>query len=129
MHTNPNVDRVDRVTTEARVSVDLSGIPDVGRNSGITISPSRATLTYMLRGGFWRCHDVRVSGFRVLKPGKDGERRVSDKSQHTAEWHCYGRNDLAREGADRMWGELPAELRQVVEDMRPVGPLQLPPVA
>lgn len=129
MHTNPNVSRVNRATAEVKVNVDLSGVPDVGRSSEIIISPNCATLTYMLRSGFWRCHDVRVSGFRVLKPGKDGERRVSDKSQHTAEWHAYGSDDLAREGADRVWGELPAELRQIVEDMRPVGLVQLPPFA
>lgn len=67
--------------------------------------------------GWWVATAVTVSGFRVLKPGPDGARRLG-KDSHKAEWSDWG--------GDVQSGKkpLPDWLDKLISHMRPAGQVE-----
>lgn len=106
-----------------KVHIDIEGAPEIKvRFLGGYIVPNHLVITYRYEvtqneDGWteytWRCTDVSASGDKVLKPGPNGEQRLSDKIGHTTRW--YGR-DLE---------EPPEFIKQSIEFGRPSGRLDL----
>jgi hypothetical protein len=106
-----------------QVSIDIEGAPAVKvRFLSIHIVPRHLVIYYRYEvvqseDGWieytWRCTCVAATGDKVLKPGPNGEQRLSSKVGHTTDW--YGR-DLE---------ELPEFVQKWVEDARPSGRLDL----
>lgn len=124
---NPNLKAVRHSSAEVRVSAEVTGFPDVKQSGTITIAPDHLSLRYSYRDGRWVCNTATLSGSRVLKADKDGNRRVSNTGMsHKREWHTWGSADMAEKDAPGSWGPTPDELRTLVNDLRPTGTLGLP---
>lgn len=87
------------------------------------IQPYYAVLTYVYQvstdqAGWthhtWRCRNAELTGYRVLKPGPDGELRVSDKATHSAHWSSHSGDVAGLEGTPLLVAEL-------IEQCRPSG--------
>lgn len=93
------------------------------------ISPYAATLVYRYTpvtgpdgwtGHTWRCDRADLTGWRVLKPGPDGELRVSDKATHGCGWNAYS-GDVTDQ-------DPPEAVADLVNQMRPSGEVAAPTV-
>lgn len=124
---NPNLKAVRHSSAEVRVSAEVTGFPDVKQSGTITIAPDHLSLRYSYRDGRWVCNAATLSGSRVLKADKDGNRRVSNTGlSHKREWHTYLNQDVSELDGDSMWGRIPDELRTLVNDLRPTGTIGMP---
>jgi hypothetical protein len=120
-----------RVYTTVKVETDLKGAPEhkadyISRR----IVPDRAIVTYryheqMTEDGWtqhrWLAMDVKLTGYRILKPAADGSQRLG-VDRHEACWYTV------RTGADLVADkpELPAWVAELIQRMRPSGELVLP---
>lgn len=111
---------------DVSVHVKLSGLPDVNKSFGSwTLRPFALTLKFRVAqdaGGelAWVCFDARVTGHRVLKPGKDGQDRLGVETGYR-DWSLYGGTDLAT-GKNRDGEPLvPEWLAPLINELRPSG--------
>lgn len=120
--------------TMTTVRVHLSGAPDVKADYlDRYIQPYFVAIEYVYHqtvgeDGWtnhnWNCWSATVVGFRVLKPSKDGTRRLGDAT-HRAGWSGYGRDGIK---ADNPRKPLPEWLDKLITELRPSGNLDLPGV-
>ncbi len=87
------------------------------------IQPFYAELLYVYNGATdqagwthhtWRCRDASLTGYRVLKPGPNGELRVSDAATHQARWFSHAKDVAELEDA-------PLLVVDLIEQCRPSG--------
>jgi hypothetical protein len=87
------------------------------------IQPFYAELVYVYNGATdqagwthhtWRCRGAKLIGYRVLKPGPNGELRVSDVTTHQASWNSYAKDVAELEGT-------PLLVVELIEQCRPSG--------
>jgi hypothetical protein len=114
------IDSVQAVAN-CRVLTDISGVPDTKASySAFTFSPQWVSVDYWQKEpGVWAALSAKAGGGRVLKPGKDGDRRVSESVDGRASWNSHSR-DLAD------CEDVPEWVRSVVARLRPTGSVFLP---
>lgn len=110
-----------RSTSTAKIIVNFQGAPDTEwqYSSPVrTFEPDEAAITYEYDAAsqWWGVTHVAVSGYRVLKPGKNGERRIGQE-RGIYEWYSF--SGVLRES-------LPEWLSRLTEEVRPTGALGLP---
>lgn len=118
---NENVTHtVSRALADAHVTVDVEGIAAI-RAGYIKsdILPDQVHITYRWDEltERWLTSQADVTGARVLKPGKNGEQRISATYRHDCKYR-------SRSGVlSRMWGDTPAPvwLTTIVDAARPTG--------
>lgn len=119
--------RAVKASFEARVTVRIDvkdAEPVTSPYNNYQIVPSRFDMTYVQEltehehytEYRWRCDAADAFGGRVLKPGPDGELRVSEKAVGHAHWFT-----LTGDLADGSAGDVPAVVRFMAEEARPVG--------
>lgn len=109
-------------TTTVRIRFTGAGIMKADYVSH-PIQPFYAELVYIYEtdtdsegwtGHTWRCRDAKLTGYRVLKPGPNGELRVSEVTTHQASWNSYAKDVAELEGTPLLVAEL-------IEQCRPSG--------
>lgn len=109
-------------TTIVRVRFTGAGIMKADYVSHM-IQPFYAELLYVYNGATdqagwthhtWRCRDANLIGYRVLKPGPNGELRVSDATTHQARWFSHAKDVAELEDA-------PLLVTELIEQCRPSG--------
>lgn len=100
-------------TTTSTVYADIAGAPETTASySSKVFVPDAVSATYRYtpEGPTWKwtCSNIRLSGYRVLKPGPNGEQRLG-KDSATATW--YGENSKS----------LPDWVTALVRKLRPAG--------
>lgn len=122
---------IDSASTAVRsnVTVYVSGTPVMAASyTDREIAPDVVQITYTYHGErdangwtthWWHATDVKVTGYRVLKPGPKGEQRLSGKDNHTAHFSGYVGNSVQDKG------EMPEWLDALVTHVRPSGEVHI----
>lgn len=109
-------------TTTVRVRFTGAGIMKADYVSHM-IQPSYAEMIYVYNGATdqagwthhtWRCRDAKLTGYRVLKPGPNGELRVSEVATHQVSWNSYAKDVTELE-------DTPLLVVDLIEQCRPSG--------
>ena len=115
--------------TTAVVRVRLTGAPPVkARYVDHHIRPFYVEIKYVYRqtrsdlDGWtehrWAAEHVELNGYRILKPGPNGEQRIG-KATHEAYWSRYGTRDVQSNPNNT----LPEWLDRLINEVRPNGDL------